>query len=186
MNLNKIICDSIPEQQIVDRKHALKRIADRLEWISFELNAIHSALHGVLVRPELPRIIDSSEHLNVAVFRRLKLNAEDFVFFEKELLQTESEHIAAYPNWELQHVFIAEQKSDKAVCLRTLIEEAKQGSIDLIITDSASTFSDDPAEALQFVNTLRTLSHPVHVLFEREQIYTKTDYDALVRRVKHE
>ena len=103
MNLNKIICDSIPEQQTVDRKHALKRIADRLEWISFELNAIHTAMHSVLVRPELPRIIDSAEYMNVAIFRRLELNAEDFVFFEKELLQTESEHIAAYPSWELRN-----------------------------------------------------------------------------------
>ena len=44
------------------------------------------------------------------------------------------------------------------------------------------SFSDDPDEVLIYVDMLRNLPHPVHVLFERERIYTKTHYNLLLQR----
>jgi len=184
MSLNRIVREGVHMHTVSDRKNGIARIQERLEWISIELKAIDTLLRSTLKRPLFPQIIDPDEKMNVAVYRQLALEPEDQNYLEDELMQTETERLSSYPNWDLKCIFI-ENISDRIAgkqCLREMMEQVRQGEFDLIITDSVRSFSDDPDEVLIYVDMLRDLPHPVYVLFERERIYTKTDHDLLLQR----
>ena len=190
MSLNRIVREGVHMHTVSDRKNGIARIQERLEWISIELKAIDTLLRSTMERPLFPQIIDPDEKMNVAVYRQLALEPEDQNYLEDELMQTETERLSSYPNWDLKCIFI-ENVPDRIAgkqCLREMLEQVRQGDFDLIITDSVRSFSDDPDEVLIYVDMLRDLPHPVHVLFERERIYTKTDHDLLQRgrRKPHE
>lgn len=149
--------------------------------IHLELRAVSTLLDQVYARPELPVIEDAAEHHDVAVFRRLKMDDANQEYWSDVLSQTEEERLSVYPNWEIYRIYITEYGTSPATAVRSLIDEAGSGNFDLIITDSIRTFSHNIDEVLIYVDTLRHLPHPVHVLFECEKIYTKTQYDALLK-----
>lgn len=53
-----------------------------------------------------------------------------------------------------------------------MIEDCKQGKIDLIVTKSVSRFARNTLDCLEYVRELKNLPNPVGIFFETENIYT--------------
>ena len=163
-------------------------IEEKLDIISYELSVLYDLMYSLMERPSLPDVLDSNESLRVAVYRKLPYTSVNEDMFIDDLKNTEIAHIAPYPNWELTRVYIEPRcyhKPSKDV-FHMMMEDARKGLFDLIITDSTETFSTDIDEVIAVVDFLRNLPHPVHVLFERYDLYTKTDYEGLLGLKKGE
>lgn len=157
-------------------------IEEKLDVIGYELSVLYDLMYSLMERPALPNVPDPDEALRVAVYRRIPYTSVNEDMFIEDFKNTEIAHITPYPNWELTRVYIDRRcyhKTRKDV-FHMMMEDARNGLFDLIITDSTETFSTDIEEVITVVDFLRNLPHPVHVLFERYDLYTKTDYDGLL------
>lgn len=84
--------------------------------------------------------------------------------------------ILSHPGWELAGIYADEGKSGTSRKDRTdfnrMIDHARQGRLDYIITKSISRFARNTIDALDCVHALQRLRPPVGVYFERENIDT--------------
>lgn len=84
--------------------------------------------------------------------------------------------ILSRPGWEMAGIYADEGKSGtsrkKREQFNRMIEDAKGGKIDYIITKSISRFARNTADALDCVHELQRLRPPVGIYFERENIDT--------------
>lgn len=164
----------------------LAYIEEKLDMIGFELAVLYDLMYSLMERPTLPRVLDSDEPLRVAAYRKMPFECADEDLFVEDLKNTETAHIAPYPSWELTRIYIERRHYQRPCkdCFHMMMEDARNGLFDLIITDSTETFSTDIEEVIAVVDFLRNLPHPIHVLFERYDLYTKTDYEELLRLKK--
>lgn len=85
--------------------------------------------------------------------------------------------------WTLAGIFADRGESGTTVEHRDdfnrMINEAKAGKIDLIITKSISRFSRNVVDVLETIKTLRELPSPVHCYFEKENIHTADDKSSI-------
>lgn len=91
-------------------------------------------------------------------------------------LQYYTELIARHPNWELVKVYADEGISATSVKNRKsfnkMLEDCREGKIDLIITKSVSRFARNVVDCIDTARELKKLVPPVGVLFETENINT--------------
>ena len=87
-----------------------------------------------------------------------------------------TESIQKNPAWELHKVYTDEGISGTSIKNRTgfqeMIQDAKDGKIDYIITKSISRFARNTLDCLSTVRMLKGLSPPCGVFFEKENIDT--------------
>ena len=127
----------------------------------------------VIVRPDaaLP-----SRHLRVGVYCRVSTDRED------QLNSLLNQHIhyeqlvAAHDDWRLAGIY--EDAGISASCMKEragldrLIGDCRLGKIDLVLTKSISRLSRNTCECIDIVRSFQDLG--IHVLFEKEQIDTRT------------
>jgi len=92
-----------------------------------------------------------------------------------------TKRILANPAWEMVRVYADEGISGTSTKNRkefnSMIDAARNGEIDLILTKSISRFTRNTVDCLNFIRELRTLG--VEIFFEKENIYssdTKVDF----------
>ena len=87
-----------------------------------------------------------------------------------------TQFIQNHPHWKLAGIYSDYARSGTSVKKRTefqqMIQDCREGKIDLIITKSISRFARNTLDCLNFVRLLKSLSPPVAIYFERENINT--------------
>ena len=95
--------------------------------------------------------------------------------------------IKEHPNWELVGIFADEGISGTSLAHRDnfvrMIEECKNGNIDLIVTKSISRFARNIVDCIKSIRELAQLPHPVGVFFEVEHIYTLDNTSEMILAV---
>ncbi len=87
--------------------------------------------------------------------------------------------VKQHPNWTLIKIYADEGKSGTTTAHREeflqMIDDAKAGKFDLIITKSVSRFARNLEDFIGVVRTLAHLKHRVGVFFESEAIFSLND-----------
>ncbi len=120
--------------------------------------------------------IKENKKLRVAAYCRVSTHMEE----QKTSLQTQlafyNYKIISTPNWELAGIYVDEGLSgtstDNRDSFNRMINDARRGKIDMIITKSVSRFSRNVLDVLETVKLLNELEPPVPVYFEKEKIYS--------------
>ena len=80
------------------------------------------------------------------------------------------------PDWELVEIYVDENRSGTSRTRRQrfnqMIEDAKAGKIDHILTKSLSRFARNTVDTLNCIQELRNLQPSVGVYFQKENMYT--------------
>lgn len=128
----------------------------------------------------IPAISDLEEGkpktLRVAAYCRVSTD-EDAQAGSYELqVQYYTELIKRNPDWVFVNVYADEGISGTSVSKRiqfqTMIQDCKDGKIDLVITKSISRFARNTLDCISYVRQLRSLDPPVAVYFENENLNT--------------
>ena len=97
------------------------------------------------------------------------------------------EFVSKHPNWVLVDIYADEGISATSVKNRKefnrMIEDSKHGKIDLIITKSVSRFARNVVDCINYARMLKSLSSPVGIYFETENINTLTQNGELLLTV---
>lgn len=128
----------------------------------------------------IPAISDLEEGkpktLRVAAYCRVSTD-EDAQAGSYELqVQYYTELIQRNPEWVFVNVYADEGISGTSVSKRiqfqTMIQDCKDGKIDLVITKSISRFARNTLDCISYVRQLRSLDPPVAIYFENENLNT--------------
>lgn len=161
MNENEHKADSVADQK--------NKIRERYKGVSLdELDVI----------PALPQedIFAVENEQRVAVYARV--STDDPRQTSSYELQKNHYHdvISKSPNWKLVQIYADEGISGTSLQHRDqfklMIEDCKQGKIDLIVTKSVSRFARNVVDCIGYVRELLALPHPVGVFFETERLNT--------------
>ena len=151
---------------VADQKN---KIRERYKGVSIdELDVI----------PALPQedIFAVENEQRVAVYARV--STDDPRQTSSYELQKNHYHdvISKSPNWKLVQIYADEGISGTSLQHRDqfklMIEDCKQGKIDLIVTKSVSRFARNVVDCIGYVRELLALPHPVGVFFETERLNT--------------
>lgn len=116
------------------------------------------------------------ESLRVAAYCRVSTEEESQQNSYAAQKNYYSTLILSHPGWELAGIYADEGKSGTSRKDRTdfnrMIDHARQGKLDYIITKSISRFARNTIDALDCVHALQRLRPPVGIYFERENIDT--------------
>lgn len=89
------------------------------------------------------------------------------------------EKVKRNPNWTLVDIYADEGISGTSLqhrdAFNRMIEDCKEGKIDMIITKSVSRFARNIVDCISIVRQLTALKNPVAVMFETENIFTLND-----------
>jgi len=124
------------------------------------------------------------EMLNAVRGRKRRVAA--YVRVSTDSIQQESSHalqrqyyenyIKSHPDYDFVEIYEDEGISATSVDRRKgflkMMEDAKTGKIDLILTKSISRFSRNVGDLLNYINMLNALSPPVEVSFEMDRLST--------------
>lgn len=118
----------------------------------------------------------SQANLRVAAYCRVSTEEES----QENSYAAQKNHytmlILSRPGWELAGIYADGGKSGtsrkRRVRFNQMLEDARNGKIDYIITKSISRFARNTADALECIHELQRHRPPVGVYFERENIDT--------------
>lgn len=118
----------------------------------------------------------SSEKKRVAAYCRVSTDSEEQLMSYVTQKQAYEDLINGRQDWELVGIYADEGISGTSMKHRDefnrLIEDAKAGKIDMVITKSISRFARNVVDCVTIVRMLKDLSPPVAVLFEDMNIDT--------------
>lgn len=119
---------------------------------------------------------DKPKTLRVAAYCRVSTD-EDAQAGSYELqVQYYTELINRNPEWVFVNVYADEGISGtsvkKRVQFQQMIQDCKDGKVDLIITKSISRFARNTLDCISYVRQLRSLEPPVAIYFENENLNT--------------
>ena len=110
----------------------------------------------------------------VAGYARVSTDHEDQATSYEAQVDYYTNYITARPDWELVKIYTDEGISGTSVKRRqgfkTMVADAMDGKIDLIITKSVSRFARNTVDALTYIRKLK--ERGVEIFFEKENIYT--------------
>lgn len=123
----------------------------------------------------LPRSLKESGKLRVASYCRVSsADHSQQSSFELQIAHY-TKYIQSNPEWQFAGVY-ADEASGTNLKNRPnfvrMIEDAKNGEIDLIICKSISRFSRSVVDFLTYIRMLKDLNPPVNVYLEKENLYT--------------
>lgn len=123
---------------------------------------------------KLPEYARPPRILRVAAYVRVSTDlAEQTTSFEAQRDYYEKK-IKESPEWMLAGIYADEGKSGTSYIHRTefnrMMEDCRQGKIDMILTKSISRFARNTVDALNYIRELKSLN--IGVSFERENIWT--------------
>lgn len=116
---------------------------------------------------------DDSEK-KVAVYARVSTNSEKQTSSYEMQQKYYSDLVSKYKGWKLVKIYADEGITGTSLKQREafneMIEDCKQGKIDIILTKSVSRFSRNIMDCIGSIRYLADLKPPVAVLFETEDI----------------
>lgn len=119
---------------------------------------------------------DNDIYQRVAVYVRVSTDDPRQTTSYELQKQYYEEFVIKHPKWELVHIYADEGISGTSLKHRDeflrMIEDAKAGKIDLIITKNVSRFARNVKDFLEMVRLLSEHRPPVGVFFESECIYS--------------
>lgn len=159
-----------------ENEHKAGSVADQKNKIRERYKGV--SLDELDVIPALPQedIFAVENEQRVAVYARV--STDDPRQTSSYELQKNHYHdvISKSPNWKLVQIYADEGISGTALQHRDqfklMIEDCKQGKIDLIVTKSVSRFARNVVDCIGYVRELLALPHPVGVFFETERLNT--------------
>ncbi|MFA7075986.1 MAG: recombinase family protein [Candidatus Izemoplasmatales bacterium] len=111
---------------------------------------------------------------NVCAYARVSTSSEVQLLSFDTQVSTYAKQIMSNPDWNFVGVYADEGKSGTNITKRTqfnlMIEAARNGLIDLIITKSISRFSRNTLDSIKLIQELKNKN--VEVFFEKENIST--------------
>lgn len=134
-----------------------------------KVTKINATINPVTLMP-----LSQVQKRRVAAYARVSTDSdEQFTSFEAQV-DYYTKYITNHPDWELVKVYTDEGISGTSIKHRDgfneMIEDAKNGKIDLIVTKSVSRFARNTVDSLTTIRELKTKN--VEVFFEKENIYT--------------
>jgi len=118
---------------------------------------------------------DTSEK-NVALYARVSTDSDKQTSSYEMQQKYYSRFILSHEGWNLVGIYADEGISGTSLKRRDsfnrMIEDCRQGKIDLIVTKTVSRFSRNILDCISCVRELAALKPPVGVYFETECIYT--------------
>lgn len=159
-----------------ENEHKAGSVADQKNKIRERYKGV--SLDELDVIPALPQedIFAVENEQRVAVYARV--STDDPRQTSSYELQKNHYHdvISKSPNWKLVQIYADEGISGTSLQHRDqfklMIEDCKQGKIDLIVTKSVSRFARNVVDCIGYVRELLALPHPVGVFFETERLNT--------------
>lgn len=159
-----------------ENEHKAGSVADQKNKIRERYKGV--SLDELDVIPALPQedIFAVENEQRVAVYARV--STDDPRHTSSYELQKNHYHdvISKSPNWKLVQIYADEGISGTSLQHRDqfklMIEDCKQGKIDLIVTKSVSRFARNVVDCIGYVRELLALPHPVGVFFETERLNT--------------
>lgn len=159
-----------------ENEHKAGSVADQKNKIRERYKGV--SLDELDVIPALPQedIFAVENEQRVAVYARV--STDDLRQTSSYELQKNHYHdvISKSPNWKLVQIYADEGISGTSLQHRDqfklMIEDCKQGNIDLIVTKSVSRFARNVVDCIGYVRELLALPHPVGVFFETERLNT--------------
>lgn len=119
---------------------------------------------------------DIVKHIRVAAYCRVSTYDEAQSGSFELQIQHYKETIKNNPEYELVNIYSDEGVSGtsikKRIGFQNMIEDCKAGKIDLILTKSVSRFARNTRDCLDVVRKLKSLSPPVGIYFESENLNT--------------
>lgn len=121
--------------------------------------------------------VDYAERqLRVCAYCRVSTEEESQQSSYELQVQYYRQFITDHENWTLVDIYADEGISGTSVRKRTrflqMIEDCKQGKIDLIITKSISRFARNVIDCLSYVRELKHMTPPIGIFFETEKLNT--------------
>lgn len=157
-------------------EHRAGSVADQKNKIRERYKGINPDELDVI--PALPQedIFAIENEQRVAVYARV--STDDPRQTSSYELQKNHYHdvISKSPNWKLVRIYADEGISGTSLQHRDqfkqMINDCKNGEIDLIVTKSVSRFARNVVDCIGYVRELLSLPHPVGVFFETERLNT--------------
>ena len=119
---------------------------------------------------------EEASKIKVAAYARVSTHEEEQQSSYQLQVSYFKEYIERKTDWELYKVYSDEGVTGTNTKYRTgfnqMIEDAKKGEFDYIITKSISRFARNTLDCLTYVRMLKSLDKPVGVIFDRESIDT--------------
>lgn len=135
---------------------------------------IETKMKQIKVIRSLPKIEDKKKR--VAAYARVSTYSERLEHSLLAQIDYFHSYILSRSEWEYVGVYYDDSKSgtntEGRKYYQKMIEDAKQGKIDIILTKSISRFARNTVDLLNTIRELKTLG--VAVIFEREKINTLT------------
>ena len=119
---------------------------------------------------DLPFFQNIGDYLRVCVYVRLSSESEFASCTAKEIRDYYRHLFHEHSEWHLIDLFIDKPKGK--VGFAKMIEKAKQGEYDLIITPSFDGFCNYFVNTMDTVRELKELNPPIGIYFESEVIYS--------------
>lgn len=117
---------------------------------------------------------DVPKEMKVCAYCRVSTEEESQHSSYELQVQHYTQYIQDHENWTLQGIYADEGISGTSVMHRKqflqMIEECKEGKINLIVTKSISRFARNVLDCISYVRQLKLLNPPVGVCFEMEGI----------------
>jgi site-specific DNA recombinase len=114
------------------------------------------------------------EKKKIAVYARVSTMEEEQQSSQELQESYFKEMIAKNENWELYKIYadhgVTGTNTKNRTAFNEMIEDAKEGRFDIIITKSISRFARNTLDCLTYVRMLKGLKKPVGVIFDRERI----------------
>ena len=135
-------------------------------------------LDDVEIIPALPqpKLYDDNRVKRVAAYARVStIDINQTTSYELQKNHY-TDLIQKHEGWVFVDIYADEGISGTSLNHRDafvrMIEDCKQGKIDLIVTKSVSRFARNTLDCLEYVRELKNLPNPVGIFFETENIYT--------------
>lgn len=126
------------------------------------------------INPMTMSVIGSTRRRKVAAYARVSTENEEQQSSYEAQVKYYTEHIATRPDWEFVKVYsdegISGTNTKRRVGFRTMIQDAIDGKIDLILTKSISRFARNTLDSISFIRQLKSVG--TEVFFEKENLWT--------------
>ncbi|WP_176371488.1 recombinase family protein [Litchfieldia alkalitelluris] len=148
------------------------------------LKTIEANLNGL---PSTATANPVTKPLRTAAYCRVSTDKEEQLTSYKTQVAYYTYLILKDPRYEFAGIFADEGISGKSLKNRTdfkkLMDECSRGNVDLILCKSISRFSRNTLETLKTIRWLKSLSKPVYIFFEKENIHTKNSDSELMMTI---
>lgn len=118
----------------------------------------------------------TKQKVRVAAYCRVSTDTEAQAGSYELQIQYYTEYIKSNPDWIFVGVYadrgISGTSTKKRVQFLKMIEDCRQGKIDIILTKSVSRFARNTLDTIRYMRELKLLSSPVEIKFETEGLNT--------------